>query len=281
MYAIFMTGGKQYKASPGDVLRIEKIGGEAGDEVKFGDVIAFSDESGSLKTGTPYLDATVNATIMGIGKRDKVITFKFKSKKDYRKKQGHRQPYTEVEIDNFTVEGKDFGEKPARPEPEVVEEPVEEKTEAVVEDAKAKKAKAKAPKAEAEKVVKEEAAEEEAAEEEPVEDEVGAVAEEEPVIEEPAEEEPTEEESVIEEPVVEELEAEAVEAAEAEEAVETEESETSEKASEPKADEPKADGAAKLTKADIMAKLDELGVTYLKSAKKEELHALLEENESK
>ncbi len=79
MYAIFETGGKQYKVAAGDVIRIEKIQGNEGDSVKFENVIAFSDDSGSLKTGTPYLDAaTVNATITGAGKGDKVIILRLK-----------------------------------------------------------------------------------------------------------------------------------------------------------------------------------------------------------
>ena len=129
MYVIFETGGKQYKVSAGDVLRIEKIAGDQGDKVKLGSVLAFSDGS-SLKTGTPYLDAaTVNATITALGKGEKVIIFKFKAKKDYRKKQGHRQPYTEIEIDNFTIDGKEYGDKPVK-ESAPVEEPKIEEPEA-------------------------------------------------------------------------------------------------------------------------------------------------------
>jgi large subunit ribosomal protein L21 len=114
MYAIFETGGKQYKVQAGDKLKVEKLAGEAGDKIKFEKVIAYSDGS-ALQTGTPYLDgATVNATIVTSGKGEKIIIFKFKSKKDYRKKQGHRQPYTEIEIDGFTVGGKTVGEKPVK-----------------------------------------------------------------------------------------------------------------------------------------------------------------------
>jgi large subunit ribosomal protein L21 len=127
MYAIFETGGKQYKVAAGDRVRVEKLVGEAGDKVKLEKVIAFSNGN-ALQTGAPYLEASVNATILGAGKGEKVIIFKFKSKKDYRKKQGHRQPYTELEIDNFTVDGKAVGENPwkasTKTTPETNGEPV-------------------------------------------------------------------------------------------------------------------------------------------------------------
>jgi large subunit ribosomal protein L21 len=206
MYAIFETGGKQYKVAAGDVLRIEKVAGAAGDKIQFSNVIAFSAEGGSLKTGTPFLDATVNATILGEGRGKKVIIFKFKAKKDYRKKNGHRQPFTEIEIENFTVDGKTVGKKPAKS--------------------------AEAPKAAKPEVVKAE------------KDEVKPEAEEAPA------------EEVVVEEVIAEVAADEVPA---------------------KTEVP----AAKQTKADIMAKLDELGVTYVKSLKKDELLAILAEAESK
>jgi large subunit ribosomal protein L21 len=103
MYAIFESGGKQYKVAAGDVLRVEKIKGEAGSKVEINQVLAVNNDK-ELRTGTPYLDAaTVNATILGSGKGEKVIIFKFKAKKDYRRKQGHRQPYTKVRIDKITL----------------------------------------------------------------------------------------------------------------------------------------------------------------------------------
>ena len=298
MYAIFMTGGKQYKAEPGDVLRIEKIKGEAGDKVKLGDVIAFSDDSGSLKTGTPYLDATVNATITDAGRGQKVIIFKFKAKKNYRRKQGHRQPYTEIEIDNFTIDGKNVGKKPEKPKEEKVEEPAAEIEEAPVKEKKP--AKAKAPKAE--KAEKAEKTEEPAAaiEEAPVKEEKPAKAkapkaekaeepaaepEEAPVKEEkPAKAKASKAEKAKEPKEEKPVKAKAPKAEKAEKTEEPkEEKPIKAKAPEAEKAEPKAEDAdlSKLTKADLTAKLDELGVKYLKSAKKEELIELLKSAGSK
>jgi large subunit ribosomal protein L21 len=98
MYAIIETGGKQYRVENGDVLDVEKLDVEAGDKVVFDKVLVISDENG-IKVGKPYVDgAVVDAECVENGKGKKVIIFKYKSKKDYRKKQGHRQPYTRVEI---------------------------------------------------------------------------------------------------------------------------------------------------------------------------------------
>ena len=98
MYAVIATGGKQYRVNVGDEIFIEKIEGEAGDNVKFAEVLAVSDESG-LRVGSPTLDgATVEAEIVKQGKGKKVIIFKYKAKKGYRRKNGHRQPYTRVRI---------------------------------------------------------------------------------------------------------------------------------------------------------------------------------------
>ena len=134
MYAIFKTGGKQYKVEAGDVIKVEKLEGEAGDTVNLGNVLAFSDEKG-LVVGTPYLEAaTVNAKIVETGKGEKIIIFKFKAKKDYRNKKGHRQPYTEIEIENFTVGGKTVGKAPEKKEPKAKEE-IEEVEAEVVEEA--------------------------------------------------------------------------------------------------------------------------------------------------
>jgi large subunit ribosomal protein L21 len=98
MYAIIETGGKQYRVQNGDVLDVEKLDVEAGDKVVFDKVLVLSDEDG-IKVGKPYVEgAAVDAECVENGKGKKVIIFKYKSKKDYRKKQGHRQPYTRVEI---------------------------------------------------------------------------------------------------------------------------------------------------------------------------------------
>ena len=87
MYAIIVTGGKQYKVAEGDVIRVEKLGVEAGQTYNFDQV------------GAPYVEgATVAGTVEKNGKQKKVIVYKMKPKKGYRRKQGHRQPYTKVTI---------------------------------------------------------------------------------------------------------------------------------------------------------------------------------------
>jgi large subunit ribosomal protein L21 len=98
MYAIIETGGKQYKVEAGDIVSVEKLGAEVGETVTFDKVMAVSDESG-LKAGTPYLEGTVvTGEVTENGKGKKVIVFKYKPKKDSKSKQGHRQPFTMVEI---------------------------------------------------------------------------------------------------------------------------------------------------------------------------------------
>ena len=98
MYAVIETGGKQYKVQLGDVINIEKLAVEAGDKVAFDKVLVLSTEDG-MKIGAPYVEGeTVDAEVVENGKAKKVIIFKYKAKKDYRKKQGHRQPYTQVRI---------------------------------------------------------------------------------------------------------------------------------------------------------------------------------------
>ncbi len=103
MYAIIETGGKQYRVQEGDSLFIEKVNGEEGDAVEFDKILTVS-KDGKLSVGAPYVEgAKVSGTVVNQGKARKVIVFKFKSKKDYRKKQGHRQPYTKVKIENINA----------------------------------------------------------------------------------------------------------------------------------------------------------------------------------
>ncbi len=97
MYAIIETGGKQYKVEQGNIINVEKLDAEVDAEVSF-DVLMTSDE-GKVTSGKPLLDGvSVKGKVLAHGKAKKVIVFKYKAKKDYRKKQGHRQPYTRVEI---------------------------------------------------------------------------------------------------------------------------------------------------------------------------------------
>jgi large subunit ribosomal protein L21 len=98
MYAIIETGGKQYKVEAGDVLFIEKLDVEADSEVTFDKVIAVGADDG-IKVGAPYVDgATVTAKAIKNGKGKKVVVFTYKPKKNAKRKMGHRQPYTKVEI---------------------------------------------------------------------------------------------------------------------------------------------------------------------------------------
>lgn len=101
MYAIIVTGGKQYKVSEGDVLFIEKKDIAEGETVKFDEVLAVSDAEGNF-TVNPA-NASVEATVVAHGKDKKIIVYKYKPKKGYHKKQGHRQPYTKVEIKKINL----------------------------------------------------------------------------------------------------------------------------------------------------------------------------------
>ena len=98
MQAIIVTGGKQYKVNEGDVLYIEKLEAEAGQTVTFDQVLAILDGE-TAKFGAPVVEgASVEATVVKNGKGKKIRIFKYNPKKGYRKRQGHRQPYTKVEI---------------------------------------------------------------------------------------------------------------------------------------------------------------------------------------
>ncbi len=100
MYAIIETGGKQYTVSPGDEIRVEKLDGEAGDSVAFDKVIAVSGDDGALQAGAG-LGATVTATIASQARATKIDVLKFKRRKMYRRRSGHRQAYTQVHIDSI------------------------------------------------------------------------------------------------------------------------------------------------------------------------------------
>ncbi len=101
MYAIIETGGKQLKVSEGDVVYIEKLNVSENDVVKFDRVLVCGDE-GDVKIGAPYVDgAVVDAKVVKNGKARKIMIFKYNAKKNYRKRQGHRQPYTKVQIEKI------------------------------------------------------------------------------------------------------------------------------------------------------------------------------------
>ncbi len=102
MYAIIATGGKQYKVSEGDVIRVEKLGLEVGESVVFDSILAIND--GELKLGAPKLDgASVSAKVISNAKAKKVIVYKYKRKTGYHKKNGHRQQLSVVKIEKINL----------------------------------------------------------------------------------------------------------------------------------------------------------------------------------
>ena len=102
MYAIIATGGKQYKVAEGDIIRVEKLGVEAGESVTFDQVLVVSGDD--VKVGNPTVEgASVSATVVGEVKGKKVIVYKYKRKTGYHKKNGHRQQYTKVKIEKINA----------------------------------------------------------------------------------------------------------------------------------------------------------------------------------
>ncbi len=141
MYAVIKTGGKQYKVAAGDKLKVEKLEGEVGSNVVIDKILMLADGD-AVTIGSPLIaGAKVNATVVSHGRGDKVMIFKFRRRKHYRKTQGHRQSYTEILIGD--INGKGAATKPAA-KVEVAAKPVAEKT--------AKPAAAKAPAAKKAKV---------------------------------------------------------------------------------------------------------------------------------
>jgi large subunit ribosomal protein L21 len=101
MYAVVSTGGKQYKVQKGETLRIEKIQGEVGSKVTFDKVLLVADGE-NIRVGQPVIEkAAVQASIVEQDKAKKILVFKYKRRKRYRRKQGHRQPYTAIRIDGI------------------------------------------------------------------------------------------------------------------------------------------------------------------------------------
>mgnify|MGYP003300816497 CR=1 FL=1 len=99
MYAIIEACGKQYKVAQGDVVFFEKLDAEEGKKIKFDNVILVSSEDGKVEVGNPYVKgAKVEGKVVSHGKAKKILVYKYKAKKNYRRTQGHRQPYTKVEI---------------------------------------------------------------------------------------------------------------------------------------------------------------------------------------
>ena len=99
MYAIIMTGSKQYKVAVGDIVEVEKLGLEAGAEVTFDQVLAVAGDDGKLNIGTPMVEgAKVSAKVLDNFRAKKIVVFKMKRRKSYRRTQGHRQTLTRIEI---------------------------------------------------------------------------------------------------------------------------------------------------------------------------------------
>ena len=102
-HAIFETGGKQYRAKEGDVIFIERLPSETDETVAFGNVLAIINDA-DTRIGAPFVEgAVVEATVVKNGKSRKIIVYKMRPKKGYRRKQGHRQPYTKVTIERITI----------------------------------------------------------------------------------------------------------------------------------------------------------------------------------
>ena len=120
MYAVIRTGGKQYRVAPGDVIRVEKLAPAEGD-FQFNDVLAVSSDQGKVASGS---GAVVSARVLGEGRGDKILVFHYKRKKQYKKLQGHRQAFTDVQITEINVDGNRFKadesklRQPAKPKAE-------------------------------------------------------------------------------------------------------------------------------------------------------------------
>ena len=98
MYAVIETGGKQYRVAPGDVIEVETLPGDVGAEIEFGRVLALVNDSNEVVTGSRLGEARVKATISAHGRGEKLLVFKFKRKKQYKRTIGHRQNFTRVKV---------------------------------------------------------------------------------------------------------------------------------------------------------------------------------------
>lgn len=140
MYAIIEACGKQYKVAQGDVVFFEKLDAEEGKKVNFDNVILVSNDNGKIEIGNPYVKgAKVEGKVVSHGKAKKILVYKYKAKKNYRRTQGHRQPYTKVEITSVKISAEKKAEEAK------VEAKAEEKVEAKAKtEAKTTKTTAKA-----------------------------------------------------------------------------------------------------------------------------------------
>jgi len=172
MYAVVKTGGKQYKVEEGQVLRLEKISGSVGSSVKFDQILMVGDGA-DVQIGQPVLDGvSVEGHIVEQGKAKKIIVFKYKRRKRFRRKQGHRQEFTAVRIDSIlsktlTPKKAEPEKKDIKPEPEAVRAKEVEPKKTAAEKPEAKKAEAKEEKAKKAAPEKEDAKKAETAKTEP------------------------------------------------------------------------------------------------------------------
>jgi len=153
MFAVIKTGGKQYKVAKDDVIKVERLAGDAGDAIQLDQVLAIAGDDGALNVGTPMLEgAVVSATLLEQARADKIVVFKKKRRQNYRRKAGHRQDLTVLRITDISAKGakKPAPKKAAAPKAEAAPKkeaaPKVEKAEAAPKKAPAKKA---APKKEA------------------------------------------------------------------------------------------------------------------------------------
>jgi large subunit ribosomal protein L21 len=102
MYAVIQTGGKQYRVSEGTILKVEKLEAEVGAQLSLDQVLMMSDENGNVKIGDPLLNgASVKVKVLEQGKNKKILVYKYKKRKNYHKKQGHRQPFTKIMVEKI------------------------------------------------------------------------------------------------------------------------------------------------------------------------------------
>jgi large subunit ribosomal protein L21 len=104
MYAVIETGGKQYRVAPGQTIQVDTIAGDVGADVEFDRVLLLSNDANELVTGEPLKSARVRGKIAGHGRGDKILVFKFKRKKQYKRTIGHRQNYTRVEVSEIVTQ---------------------------------------------------------------------------------------------------------------------------------------------------------------------------------
>ena len=103
MFAIVEIAAQQFRVQPSDVVTVPKLAGNIGDEITFSSILLASEDSGAVKIGTPSINGSVKATILAHGKGEKIIVFKKKRRKGYRKKNGHRQDFTQIQINAISL----------------------------------------------------------------------------------------------------------------------------------------------------------------------------------